>query len=155
VSYRPDFNEYLYVTDLKSRKSARLSDRIAQYPCWLDEDRLAYLSFDASAQRREARIVSLSTGVNSLWTQFPDQTDWLAVHPDQKRLAIVLKSPEGRQKVVLRDLEKQVDLTLAEGGEYEELRWLPDGSALSWSGPAVSGGATSNGVWVAAPNQGR
>jgi hypothetical protein len=57
--------------------------------------------------------------------------------------------------VVLRDLEKQADLTLSEGAEYEGLRWLPGGAALSWSGPQLSGGAASNGVRVVEPSQGR
>jgi len=154
VAKRPDFNEYLYFTDFKTRKSVRLSDRVAHHPCWLDEDRLAYLSFDASAQKTEVRVVSLTSGANSSWTQFPGEANWLAIHPDRKRLAVVLRSSEGRQKVALRDLEKQADLTMAEGAEYEALRWLPDGSALSWSGPRLSGGAASNGIWVVEPGQG-
>jgi Tol biopolymer transport system component len=155
VVERPDFNEYLYFTDFKTRKSVRLGDRKAHHPCWMGEDHLAYLSFDVSTQKTEARIVNRITGANSSWTQFPGEANWLAVHPDRKRLAVVLKSPEGRQKVLLRDPEKQVDLSLAEGAEHEALRWAPDGSALSWSGPRVSGGAASNGIWVVEPGQGQ
>lgn len=155
VVQRPDFNEHLYSTDSKTRERVQLSDRVAHHPCWLGEDDLAYLSFDASGQQTEVRVVNRVTGVNSSWTQFPGEANWLAVHPDRKRLAVVLKSPEGRQKVVLREMEKQADLTLAEGAEYEALRWLPDGSALSWSGPQKSGGAASNGVWTVEPGQGQ
>jgi Tol biopolymer transport system component len=155
VLQRPDFNEYLYLTDFKTGKSVRLSDRVAHHPSWMGEDHVAYLSFDAAAQKTEVRVVNRGTGVNSAWTQFPGEAKWLAVHPDRKRLAVVLTSVEGRQKLVLRELEPQTDLTLAEGAEYEALRWAPDGSLLSWSGPRVSGGATSNGIWVIEPGQGQ
>jgi DNA-binding winged helix-turn-helix (wHTH) protein/Tol biopolymer transport system component len=152
VQLRADFNEHLYVIDLKTGKSTRLSDRIAYHPCWLDDEQLAYLSFDAAAQETQVRLVNLATGLNSTWTRFPGKVEWLAVHPGRKKLAIVAKSPEGRQKIVLRDLEKQSDVTLAEEGEYEQLRWLPGGQALSWSGP-VTAGRASNGVWVIEPNR--
>jgi Tol biopolymer transport system component/DNA-binding winged helix-turn-helix (wHTH) protein len=152
VQLRADFNEHLYVIDLNTAKITRLSDRIAYHPCWLDDDQLAYLSFDAAAQETQVRLVSLATGSNSSWTRFPGKAEWLAVHPGRKKLAIVAKSPEGRQKVVLRDLEKQADVVLAEGGEYERLRWRPGGQALSWSGPLTAGRA-SNGVWVIESNR--
>jgi DNA-binding winged helix-turn-helix (wHTH) protein/Tol biopolymer transport system component len=152
VELRADSNEHLYVIDLKTRKSTRLSDRIAYHPCWLDDDQLAYLSFDAAARETQVRLVSLSTGLNSTWTRFAGKVEWLAVHPGRKKFAVVARSPEGRQRVVLRDLEKQADVVLAEGAEYEQLRWLPGGRALSWSGPLTADQA-SNGVWVIEPNQ--
>ncbi|MGH9842023.1 MAG: winged helix-turn-helix domain-containing protein [Blastocatellia bacterium] len=156
VTRRPDFSEHLYVTDLKTRKSDRLSDRPARHPCWLDEDRLAYLSPSAPDPKdTEVRVVNLTTGVDSAWTQFAGEANWLAVDPDEQRLAVVRTSPEGRQQVVMREVEKNADLMLAEGVEYAELRWSPGGSALSWSGPDVSAGAASNGVWVVEPGRGR
>ena len=57
--------------------------------------------------------------------------------------------------MVLRDTEKNTDLTLAEGEEYTELRWAPGGATLSWSGPQVSADAASNGVWVVEPERGK
>jgi Tol biopolymer transport system component/DNA-binding winged helix-turn-helix (wHTH) protein len=155
VTRRSDFGEHLYVTDLKTRKSTRLSDRPARHPCWLDEDHLSYLSRPANSEATEVRIVNLTTDHDSLWTRFPGGANWLAVHPDSKRLAVVLKWPVGRPQVVLRDTEKNTDLTLAEGEEYTELRWSPGGSALSWSGPEVSADAASNGVWMVEPGRGK
>ena len=152
MQLRADFNEHLYVIDLKTRKSTRLSDRIAHHPCWVDDDQVAYLSFDASVNQTQVRVVNLATGLNSSWTNFPGKAEWLAVGPRRKEIAIVVKLPEGRQKIVLRDLETQADVILAEGAEYEELRWLPGGLALSWSGSSTAG-AASNGVWVIEPNQ--
>src|SRR5207247_7988472 len=83
---------------------------------------------------------------------FPGKAEWLAVGPRRKEIAIVVKLPEGRQKIVLRDLETQADVILAEGAEYEQLRWLPGGLALSWSGSG-SAGTARNGVWVIEPNE--
>lgn len=154
VVHRRDFNEYLDLIDLRTKKRRRVSDRPARHPCWLDEDHPAYLSSDSAARATEVRVADLTTGVNSVLTRFPGEANWLAVNPDRKRLAVVLKSPEGRRSVVLRDLEKSPDLTLAEGADYEELRWLPDGKSLCWSGPMLSAEAASNGVWVVKPREG-
>jgi len=156
VTRRPDFSEHLYVIDLKTGKSDRLSNRPARHPCWLDEDRLAYLSPSAPDPKdTEVRVVNLTTGVDFAWTRFAGEANWLAVDPDKQRLAVVRTSPEGRQQVVMRDVEKNADVTLAEGAEYAELRWSPGGAALSWSGPEVSAGAASNGIWVVEPGRGK
>ncbi len=156
VARRPDFSDHLYVTDLKTRKSAPLSNRPARHPCWLDEDRLAYLSPSAADPKdTEVRILNLTTGVDSAWTRFAGKANWLAVDPYKPRLAVVRTSPERRPQVVMRDVEKNADVILAEGAEYAGLRWVPGGSALSWSGPIVSADAASNGVWVVEPGRGK
>ena len=147
VIRRPDFNEHLYVTDLKTRKRTQMSDSAARYPCWLDDRTLAYLR-DSPSGQTEACVADLLNAAPRPLVRFSGEADWLAVHPNKKRFAAVLKLPDGGQRVVLRDLDnRKEELTIAEGAEYEQLRWLPDGSALSWSGPAKGTGPESNGIW--------
>ncbi len=147
VIRRPDFNEHLYVTDLRTRKRTQISDGAARHPCWLDERTIAYLR-DAASGQTEACVVDLATEVARPLVRFSGEAHWLAVHRNKKRFAAVLKSQDGTQRIVLRDLDKrEEELVIAEGGEYEQLRWVPDGSGLSWSGPERGAGPESNGVW--------
>ena len=62
----------------------------------------------------------------------------------------MLKSPDGREKILMRDLGNKSDTTIHEGWEYEYLRWSPDGSALCWDRPGASRDAprASGGIWV-------
>lgn len=153
VIQQPDFDEYLYVTDLRTKNRTRLSEHTASHPCWLDEERIAYLQRTPSGDT-EVRVANIATGVKPLLTQFAGDARWLAVNPiSKRRLAVVLKSPEGRQKIVLKDLDNNSEQTITEGAEYEQLRWLPDGTALSWSGPELSADLRSNGVWLFELNQ--
>jgi hypothetical protein len=64
---------------------------------------------------------------------------------------VVLTAPNGRQRIAVRDAGTRKILTLAEGEEYEHLRWVPGGNLLSWSGPIKSAGPQSNGIWIAEP----
>jgi hypothetical protein len=81
-------------------------------------------------------------------TTFDGAAEWLAIHPNEKIVAVVMTDADQRQKILLRNLETRADDIIAEGGEYAALRWLPDGSALAWSGPVRSAGSASSGVWL-------
>ena len=152
VSRQFDFEGRLHVFDPATGKRLRASDRPARHPCWVDEDRLAYLSRDAAST--EVRVVQLGTGADSSWTRFDGEAEWLAVHPGGGRLAVVIAPPDGKRRLVLRDLESSRDTTLAEGAEFEGLRFSPDGSTLAWSGPRLSADPGSNGIWVVEPGRG-
>lgn len=147
VIRRNDFEEHLYVTDLKTRKRTQVSEGPARHPCWLDDRTIAYLR-DVPSGQTEACVVDLSSPVARPLVRFSGRARWLAVHPNRKRIGAVLTAPNGIQKLILRDLDAGGDeMTIAEGAEYEQLRWLPDGSGLSWSGPERGAGPESNGIW--------
>ena len=147
VIRRPDFNERLYVTDLRTRKRTAMSDSAARHPCWLDDRTLAFLR-DSQSGQTEACVTDLLNAAPRPLVRFSREAHWLAVHPNRKRFAAVLKLPDGGERIVLRDLDsREEELTIAEGSQYEQLRWLPDGSALSWSGPPTGTGPESNGIW--------
>ena len=155
VIRRIDNTEYLYLSDLNTKVSSQLSDRSARHPCWLNEDNIAFLAPGSSPETSEVFIVNIPTRETSSLTRFSGQADWLAIHPDGKRIAVVLRSPDGREKILLRDLSNQIDATIHEASEYEYLRWSPDGSALCWDRPGASRDApqTSAGIWVLAMGQ--
>jgi DNA-binding winged helix-turn-helix (wHTH) protein/Tol biopolymer transport system component len=147
VIRRPGFEDHLYVTDLNTRKRTQVTNSAARHPCWMDDRTLAYLR-DSPSGQTEAYVVDFLNPAPRPLVRFSGEAHWLAVHPNKRRFAAVLKLPEGGQRVVLRDLDnREKELTIAEGAEYEQLRWLPDGSALSWSGPAQGAGLGSNGIW--------
>ena len=145
-----DDSERLVLTDLKTKESSQLSNRDARHPCWLNQENVAFLSPDASTQDTEVLFVNISTRETKSLTRFAGRADWLAIHPDGRRLAVVLKLPDGRERLALRDLTNQVNTTIHEGSEYEYVRWSPDGLSLSWDKPGTSRNApqTSAGVWM-------
>lgn len=103
---------------------------------------------DSQSGQTEACVVDLLNPAPRPLVRFSGEAHWLAVHHNKKRFAAVLKLPDGGQRIVLRDLDnREEELTIAEGAEYEQLRWLPDGSALSWSGPERGAGPESNSIW--------
>src|SRR6185295_5918896 len=105
----------------------------ARHPCWLDDRTLVFLR-DSPSGQTEACVTDLLNAAPRPLVRFSREAHWLAVHPNRKRFAVVLKLPDGGQRIVLRDLDsREEELTIAEGAQYEQLRWLPDGSALSWS----------------------
>ena len=144
-----DDTERLYLTDLSTKQSSQLGDRTARHPCWMDEANAAFLSPDESSQNTEVVVVNTTTRETRSLTRFSGEANWLAIHPDGKRLAVVLK-PAGKERIVLRDLSSHSDQTLQEGSEYEYLRWSPDGSALCWDRPGASRNApqASGGIWM-------
>ncbi|MEW6126077.1 MAG: winged helix-turn-helix domain-containing protein [Acidobacteriota bacterium] len=145
-----DESKRLYLTDLKTKASSELSSREAHYPCWIDETNLAFLSINETSQITEVLKVNLLTREETLLTSFTNKASWLAVHPDGKKLAVIVKASDGKEKILMRDLSTQVDTTIHAGAEYEFLRWLPDGQRLSWSQPGVSRDSPniSGGIWI-------
>jgi Tol biopolymer transport system component len=150
VIRRPDFDEALYLTDLDGRHQIRLTDHAARQPCWISDDEIAYLTPSDDGSATEVRVVNAVTHLRFSWTTFAGDAGWVAVSPDKTDIAAVLRSADGGERIVVRDLRDLEERTLASGAAYEFLRWLPDGSALSWSGPMDSGDRESNGVWIMA-----
>ena len=146
----PGFGNRLYLTSVGRRQTIRASDGPASYPVWVDMGHAAYLR-DQQAGGTEVRFAAVAGNDDRELCRFPDPASWLAVHPDGRRLAVVLTGPDRRQRVVVRDMDGQREITLAEGSEYEHLRWIPGGIELSWSGPIKSAGPGSDGVWIAEP----
>jgi Tol biopolymer transport system component/DNA-binding winged helix-turn-helix (wHTH) protein len=146
VVQRPDFGDRLYITDLRSLVSVRLSDGRAHHPCWLDDDNVAYLSDDGEDVTK-VQTVNLETRTTSTLTTFPAHAEWLAVLPGTRSVAAVLTRPSGGQSIVVRDLDGGIDKVVIEGGQYAALRWAPDGSALLWSGPNQASSPTADGIW--------
>lgn len=155
VIRRVDDTDRLYLTDLNTKVSSQLSDRAARNPCWLNADHIGFLAPDASGQNTEVLVVDLFTRETQVLTRFSGRAEWLSIHPDGKRLAVVIKSPSGVEKILLRDLDSQVDTTIHEGLEYEYLRWSPDGSSICWDQPGPSRNAPqlSGGIWILAMGQ--
>jgi DNA-binding winged helix-turn-helix (wHTH) protein/Tol biopolymer transport system component len=148
VMQRPDFGEHLYVTDLKTMQQLSVGDTPAHHPCWLDEENVAYLLRDATTPAdTKVEVVNIGTKVTSLLTVFSGLAEWLAIHPDRRRVAVVSTTGDGTQKIVLRNLDGTDDQVLVEGGRYTVLRWLPNGSALTWSGPSQASSPASDGIW--------
>ncbi len=148
VMQRPDFEEHLAVFNTKTGKSIRSDDHPVHHPYWLDSERIAYIIGDASAKQNIVRIFNIVTGTNESLTTFDGNIRWVAVHPSGNKIAVVRLSSDGKQSIVVRDLETKSDQTLTEGGIYECLRWSPDGSTLSWSGENKSSDQSNNGVWI-------
>ena len=146
VVQRPDFGDRLYITDLKTLVSVRMSDSRAHHPCWLDDDNVAYLTDDGEDVTK-VQAVNLGTRTTSTLTTFPAHAEWLAVQPGTRSVAAVLMRPNSDQSIVVRDLDHGVDKVVVEGGQYAALRWATDGSALFWSGPNQASSPTADGIW--------
>ncbi|MCC7306348.1 MAG: winged helix-turn-helix domain-containing protein [Acidobacteria bacterium] len=155
VTRYPDFGDHLYLTDLESGVSARLGDGTASYPCWADEDNVAYIARPSDGKTTHIYVLNIGSGVKTPLTQFSEPAAWLAMHPSKRKLAVVLTGSDLRQRIVVRHLDSNHDETVVEGGEYSSLQWLPDGSALLWSGPAQASAPSSDGIWICemAPKQ--
>lgn len=147
VVQRSTADAHLYITDLETKESRRVSDVPAQYPCWIDDEHVAYLT--PTAHGFEIRRVRVASGENVTLAQLTTAASWLAVRPGGVEAAFVV-SAANRSQIVLRDLLSGHQTVLAEGSDVEALRWRPDGTLLSWSGPRVAADARSNGVFVAA-----
>jgi Tol biopolymer transport system component len=151
VIRRPDPGEHLYLTDLSDprAKKRRLSDGAARHPCGLDDDTVAYLESTLSGET-EVLLANINNPMPLPMTRFKGDANWLAVHDGGKRVAVVSKPQDGTASIVLRDVERREDRVIAEGGEYQYLRWSPDGTALAWSG-SRSADQSSSGIWVGQP----
>lgn len=142
-------SEHLYLTDLTTKHSFQLTDRLARHPCWLDYLNAMFLSPDSTQKNTELIFVNTFTQETATLTRFDGIADWLSVHPDGKKVIVVLRS-EGKERIVLRDLTSNTDRIVHEGSEYEYLRWSPDGSSICWDRPGVSRNAPhmSGGIWM-------
>lgn len=149
VVQRSTADDYLYVTDVATRASRRLSDVPAAYPSWIAEDQLAYLS-PAGDGSAEIRRVNLSSGENAVMTRLATRASWLAVRPGAAEAAFVVTTSD-HQRVMLRDLDSGRETMLAEGAVFEALRWRSDGTMLAWSGSRVGAAPPTNGVFVVEP----
>lgn len=150
VIRRPDFYEHLFVTDLLDGKSVKLSDQPVLHPCWVDDVNVAYLQTNAGAGATDVYVVNVKSQLRSFLTQFAGEASWVAIHPNRKRIAVVLKRGGVHQSILLRNLESPAgkDRIVADGGDYHCLRWAPGKSALSWSGPETSASQENNGIWM-------
>lgn len=144
-----DHAERLCLTDLQTRSSVQLDDRPARDPCWLDEVNIAYLSTD-SPDKTEVVVVNTETRQSRPLTVLGGKASFLAPHPGKELLAVVQKSSDGGERIVIRDLRTQTDRIVQPGSEYEHLRWSPDGRALVWNRPGESRDAPheSGGIWL-------
>lgn len=151
---RPTYEEHLYLTEIATKRRVALSTRPARHPSWIDEQTVAYLENTGSG-RTDVRMVNIAAGLSPIrLTEFPGRAAWVAVHPNKRAVAAVLENADGTQRIVLREIGGGgSDRTLAEGAGYEHLRWLADGSALSWSGPERSSDPKSNGIWLVEPGR--
>lgn len=154
IVQRQDFGKDISIiepaNEISERKSRRfpLPDVNAESLCWLNEKHIAYLAYDIKTAQTKAVVIDTGNGMPTpLTTPFKGTAEWLAVNPDGKTVAIVLTDSNKKQKIVLRNLETQVDEAITEDGEYAALRWLADGSALSWSAPNRSASSESSGIW--------
>lgn len=149
IVQRPDFGEHLYVTDLRTRESIRLSDSPAIHPSWLDDDNIAYLTREMGTnETTKVQVVNVSSAVTAPMTQFSGLAEWLAISPDKGKVAVVLISEDGKQRILVRDLLNGTDEVVKQDGQYCALRWLPGGNGLSWSGPAQASSPQSDGIWL-------
>jgi len=150
VRQKPDFGEHLYVTDLFGNPTC-LSDHASHHPSWSAAKKISYLQTDQSGQQThviQVNIENLEKPVAQPVTTFPGKAEWLDMNPADATKLVVVLTVDGKQQIVLRDLErKQPDVVIAEGLEYAGLRWSADGSTLAWSGPEEAG-AESTGIWV-------
>jgi Tol biopolymer transport system component len=138
------------ISDAETAERRRTSGEAAAHPQWLDDDRVAFLSRPAGGAGTAVLLMRVSTGVVTKWLEVDAAATGFAVHPTHQEIAFVAPARQGGSRIVVRDLRTGVERLVASGGEYEELRWRPDGSLLAWSGPMTGGGTSSNGVWVAA-----
>lgn len=154
IVQRHDFGKDLSIIELgevSERKSRRfaLGDGNPESLSWLDEKRLVYLAYDVVINQTRAVVIDTGNGMPTPLTRpFNGMAEWLAVNPDGTKAAVIIGDADERQRILVRDLETQAERTIAEGGEYAGLRWLADGSALSWSGPDRSADPASSGIWL-------
>ena len=97
--------------------------------------------------------MNLRSGENATVARVDQSVSWLAIRPRASEAAFVITEGD-RQQIVLRSLTSGRESILATGLEFEQLRWRADGKLLAWSGPRVSGDATTNGVHVVEPGRG-
>lgn len=151
VAQRAAADEHLYVTDVETRESRRVSDVPAAFPSWIDESQLAYLTPRGDGGS-EVRRADLTSGENATLARLATLASWLAVRPGATEAAFVVKSG-GRERVMLRDLASGRESVVSEGPVFASLRWRSDGRLLAWSGSRVGADPSTNGVFVVEPGR--
>ena len=146
VSRREDPVGRLVLFDLVAGHRRPLGRGPARYPSWWDAERVVYLA--PGSDQTEVRTVALASGVESVVTRLPKDAAWLAVQPGGRLLAAVVRTQQDRHAIVVSGPGGSAQRVLTEGGDYEGLRFTPDGSALAWSGAATPGEAAPRGVFV-------
>ncbi len=153
VMEQPEFGGHLYVTDLLGNHT-RVSNQSANHPSWSGDGRLCYTRWDRSANQSQVWEVitsDLQKPVTTPLTKLAGRAEWLAINPvDRNKLAVVLTTSDGKQRVILHDLTQKRDDVIASGLEYAGLSWSSDGSTLAWSGPKESS-KESGGIWLIKP----
>jgi hypothetical protein len=114
---------------------------------------VAYLSAaEGLAQKTAVYVMDVASGASSKWIEINGKASWLAIHRTKTMVAFVSQNPAGAQEIVLRDLRAGSERVIATGGQFEALRWHPNGSMLAWSGPIEGGNVASNGIWILEPS---
>ena len=148
VAQRGSAEHHVHVTNAQTKEIRRVSRLPAEYPSWISDGALAYLT---SAQgESEIRRVDLDTGEDRSIGRLGRPASWLAMRPGATEAAFVVASGD-RREIVLRDLASGRESILADGPALEALRWRPDGRELAWSGPRVWADRQANGIWIATP----
>ncbi|MEO8055026.1 MAG: winged helix-turn-helix domain-containing protein [Acidobacteriota bacterium] len=137
----------LVLTGVKTLRRTKLFSGLPHHPCWAGADRVAFL-VDAAGGGTDIVSVSIQTLERRTETRFAFPASWLAVAPGGRRLAVARRSETGGSALVVRDLDRSSDTVLAEGADYQAVRWSADGHALAWSGPREGGSRETNGVWL-------
>ncbi len=147
VLTRTETDDVVVLTNLSSLRRTTLSEGAAHDPCWAGSSNVAYL-VDAPDGGTEALVVDIATLVRRVVTRFSFRTTSFAVSRDLKRVAVEEPLADGRRALLVRDVVTGREARLAEGQVYDAIRFSPDGSTLAWSGPAETGSAETNGVFV-------
>ncbi|HSB36500.1 MAG TPA: winged helix-turn-helix domain-containing protein [Thermoanaerobaculia bacterium] len=147
VLSRTDTDDVVVLTEVSSLRRTTLSEGAAHDPCWVDSSTVAYL-VDAPEGSTDVLAIDISTQTRRVLTRFPFRTKSFAAFRDLKRVAIEEPLAAGRRALLVRDLDTGREARLAEGLVYDGIRFSPDGSTLAWSGPAETGSAETNGVFV-------
>ncbi|HLA76396.1 MAG TPA: hypothetical protein VJU18_02325, partial [Vicinamibacteria bacterium] len=145
VSLREDPAGRLVLLDLASGRRRPLGVAPARYPVWWDAERVAYLK--PVPEGTQVLAVTLATETEEPVARLPKDATWLAVQPGGRLLAAVVGTGQGRG-IVLHRPGQSADRVLAEGGEYEGLRFTADGLTLMWGGALRAGEASTRGVFM-------
>ena len=150
VLSRSEADDVVVLTDLSNLHRTVLSEGAAHHPCWIDPGTVGYL-VDSPGGGTDVVAVDVATLTRRVVTRFDVPAAFLAFAPGGSRVAVEEESTAGHRALVVRDLAAGRDARIDEGRVYEGIRFSRDGSTISWSGPAESGTAGTNGVFLLAP----
>lgn len=147
VVQRAEVLDELVLTDLATRRRTLLARGRPKFPCWAGEGSVAYLEKETGGATRVVSV-DVSTLATAVVSRFDFGAEWLAVAPSGRRLAVGRPGERNPSALVVRDLDAGVDEVVAGGAAFEGIRFGPDGTTLSWSGPRRSGTPATNGIWL-------